>query len=138
LKALWLTYGYLLRGQRNPVDLEIIAKDVLRNQNIPLTQIDDPMEWIASFSGTNTRWEVIGLLFIAFAYALLSWPEKDLPLTFGEKCGDRNDLVAEMKNSIEACIELCRNSLNNLVCNLLYWNVLLETVLSGDSSKFIA
>jgi hypothetical protein len=138
LKELWLSYGNLLRGQRNAGDLEIIAKNILRNESIPLKQIDDPMEWIASFSGTNTRWEVIGLLLTAFAYAVLSWPEKDLLLTFGEKGGDRNALVAEMKNSIEACIELCRNSLNNLVCNLLYWNVLLETVLSGDHSKFIA
>jgi hypothetical protein len=138
LKALWESYGNLLRGQRNAADLEIIAKDFLRNESIPLKQIDDPMEWIASFSGTNTRWEVIGLLLITFAYAVLSWPEKDLSLTFGEKGRDRNALVAEMKNSIEACIELCRNSLNNLVCNLLYWNVLLETVLSGDHSKYIA
>jgi hypothetical protein len=138
LKALWLSYGHLLRGQRNAANLETIAKDVLRNQSIPLKQIDDPMEWIASFSGANTRWEVIGLIFTAFAYAILSWPEKDLSLTFGEKGGDRNALVAEMKSCIEACIELCRNSLNNLVCNFLYWNVLLETVLSGDSSKYIA
>ncbi|CZR70092.1 uncharacterized protein PAC_19993 [Phialocephala subalpina] len=134
LKALWLSYGHLLRGQRNKVDLEIVVKELLRNESIPLKQIDDPMEWIASFSGANTRWEVIGLLFSAFAYALLSWPEKHLPLTFGEKGGDRNALVAEMKSCIDACIELCRDSLNSLVCNLLYWNVLLETVLSGDSS----
>lgn len=137
LKALWLSYGNLLRGQRNKVDLEIVAKDFLRNESIPLKQIDDPMEWIASFSGANTRWEVIGLLFTAFAYAVLSWPESHVSLTFGEKGGDRNALVAEMKSCIDACIELSRDSLNNLVCDLLYWNVLLETVLSGDSSKFI-
>ena len=138
LNALWLTYGHLLRGQRNVADLEIIARDIFRNGSISFKQIDDPMEWIASFSGAKSRWEVIGLLFTAFAYALLSWPESHLLLTFGDKGRDINALVAEMKSCIEACIELCRNSLNDLVCNLLYWNLLLETVMSGDSSRSIA
>jgi Fungal Zn(2)-Cys(6) binuclear cluster domain len=135
LKALWLAYGHLLRGQRNAVELEVIARDVLRNGRVSLKQVDDPLEWIASFSGANTRWEVIGLLFVAFAYALLSLPENELSLILREKGRDRNALVAEMKSCIEACVELCRNSLNNLVCNLLYFNMLLETILSGDSSK---
>ena len=134
LKALWSTYGHLLWGPRTVADLEIIAREILRNGSVPLKQIEDPMEWIESFSGANTRWEVIGLLFVAFGYALLSLPESHLALILGRK-GDRNTLVAEMKICIETCIELCRNSLNNVVCNLLYWNVLLETVLSGDSSK---
>lgn len=137
LKALWSSYGNLLRSPRNKADLEIVAKDFLRNESIPLKQIDDPVGWIASFSGANTRWEVMGLLFIGFAYGLLSCPENQLSIASEEKPRDRNALVAEMKSCIETCIELSNGSLNSLVCNLLYWNVLLDTVLSGDSSKLI-
>jgi hypothetical protein len=85
LQALWLSYGNFLRGPRNKADFEIVAKELLRNESIPLKQIDDPMEWIASLSGANTRWEVIGLLFTTFAYALLSCPENHLSVIFGEK-----------------------------------------------------
>jgi hypothetical protein len=138
LKAFWLSYGHLLRGQRKKVELEGIVKELLRNGSLALKQIDDPMEWIASFSGGNTRWEVLGLLFMAFAYAILSCPENILYSTFGVKSEDRNGLVADMKSCVEICIDLCRESLNHLVCNLQYWITLLETVLSGDSSKLIS
>ena len=135
LKALWTSYGHLLRGERSRGNLEIMAREILRNGRIPLKSIDDPMEWIASFSGRNTRWEVIGLLFIAFDYTLLSCPNACVLL--GIRGEDVNTHIAEMKTCIEACIELCKDSLNSVVCNLLYWNVLLETVLNGDSSEFV-
>lgn len=138
LKAFWHSYGHLLQNQRNKGDLENIARELFHNGSISLKQIDDPMEWIASFSGTNTRWEVLGLLFVAFAYAILSGPEHILNAGFGVKNVDRDGLVGQMKKCVERCIELCRGSLNLLVCNLLYWNALLETVLSGDSSMLIS
>lgn len=137
LKAFWHSYGHLLQGQRNRGDLEIIARELFHNGSVSLKQIDDPMEWIESFSGINTRWEVLGLLFVAFAYAILSGPEHILNIGFGVKKVDRDGLVGQMKKCVERSIELCRGSLNLLVCNLLYWNALLETVLSGDSSKWM-
>jgi hypothetical protein len=89
------------------------------------------------FAGCNTRWETIGTLFIAFTYALLSFPEAEILACFGRKENERQALIAEMKGCVEACIELCRSSLNTLVCHVLYKNMLLETIIRGDASRFI-
>lgn len=99
--------------------------------------MDDPVEWISSFSGTNTRWETVGILFYAFACALLSLPEEEIHRVFREKGEEKNVMVAKIKGCIEGCVELCRGFLNPLVCNLLYKDMLLETVLRGDASKYV-
>jgi hypothetical protein len=57
-------------------------------------------------------------MFVAFAYAILSLPDKDIRAVFQERAKERSVLVAEMKGCIEACMELCRSLLNTLVCNL--------------------
>jgi hypothetical protein len=95
-----------------------VASVILRNGSVPLKGKDDATEWIQSFSGTNTRWETIGIMFVAFAYVILSLPDKDIRAVFQERAKERSVLVAEMKGCIEACIELCRSLLNTLVCNL--------------------
>ena len=40
-----------------------LVRRITNNTAAPFQQLDDPHEWIASFSGENMRWEVIGLLF---------------------------------------------------------------------------
>lgn len=138
LEALWSTFGKLLSDPRSSTDLHSLAKTIFRNASVPLKLEgpEDAIEWIATFSGPNTRWETLGMLFLAFSYALLSLPENEMSKLFGERAENKQELIAEMKDCVEACIELCRSSLNTLVCNLLYTNMLLETVLRGDASKF--
>lgn len=138
LAALWSTFGNQLR-KRTPSELQDLASVLFRNTSRPLKLegLDGPMQWTEAFAGSNTRWETVGVLFIVFAYALLSCPDEDVFACFGRKAEKRQTLIAEMKGGIEACIELCRGSLNTLVCHLLYKNVLLETVLRGDASKSI-
>ena len=138
LGALWSTFCKLLRNPRSSTDLHSLAKTIFQNASTPLKLEgpEDAIEWITTFSGPKTRWEALGILFLAFGYALLSLPEKDILKTFGERAEDRQELIAEMKRCVEDCIELCRSSLNTLVCNLRYKNMLLETVPRGDASKF--
>jgi hypothetical protein len=135
LKALWSTFGKILKMPRASADLAAV---LFQNgsQPLKLEGPDDATDWVASFSGLNTRWETIGMLFVSFCYSLLSFPEKEAFAIFGERARDTQALIAEMKGCVEACIELCRSSLNILVCNLLYENMLLETVTHGDASKF--
>jgi len=89
-----------------------------------------------AFSGSNTRLESIGILFCALIYSILSGPENNfsrlrLPLAYL----DKKKPVLGLKEAVEWCIELCRYSLNTLVCNLLYKNLLFEMSINGDSSK---
>ena len=137
LKAFWKTFGYKLGiPNTKPSNLEAVASAIFQNESSPLKGSDNPEEWMSLFSGSNTRWETLGILFVVFAYTLLSMPEEDISVVFGAKAKERSVLIAEMKGCVEACIELCRSFLNVLVCNLLYKNMLLETVLRGDASIF--
>jgi hypothetical protein len=138
LESMWSTYGECLQLPRRLEGLESMAKEIFRNGNVELKPLDDTAEWMASYSGSNTRWETVGIIFIAFGYGVLSLPEIQLaPIIKAGAKKDRMSFLTEIKECVEICVGLCRHSLNNIVCNLLYKNLLLETVLYGDSSKFI-
>jgi hypothetical protein len=100
---------------------------------------DDACGWVRSFSGRQTRWQSLGILYVAFAYGLLSLPAATIiPFDQGVPKRDRKELLQVFKECIEACIELSRLSLNPVVCFLLYKNLVLETVIKGDSSVYVA
>jgi Fungal Zn(2)-Cys(6) binuclear cluster domain len=137
-ESMWSTYGECLQLPRRLEGLESMAKEIFRNGNVELKPLDDTAEWMASYSGSNTRWETVGIIFIAFGYGVLSLPEIQLaPIIKAGAKKDRKSFLTEIKECVEICVGLCRHSLNNIVCNLLYKNLLFETVLYGDSSKFI-
>ena len=137
LQAFWDTFGARMEEPRKLGDIQEIATELTFNGRKPLERPDDSHAWLAAFTGTKTRWEILGTLFVGFAYACLSLPEKELKVLTGGADVDRLKVVAEMKESIETCIELCRYSLNNIVCSLLYRHVLLESVISGDTGEYI-
>jgi hypothetical protein len=81
----------------------------------------------------------LGILYVAFAYGLLSLPAATIiPFDQGVPKRDRKELLQVFKECIEACIELSRLSLNPVVCFLLHKNLVLETVIKGDSSVYVA
>jgi len=133
LEMFWLTFGNSFKEPRRRENVQHVAHILSLNSRQQLDHPDDYAEFLESFSGLNTRWEMIGIFFIAFAYAAFSVPEKDLSQFYNGF--DRSQVVAEMKGCVEVCIELSEHSLNNLVCNLLFKNLLLESVLKGDSGK---
>ena len=136
-ESLWSTYGKALQLPRTQEGLDSMAKQIFRNGNVELKLSDDTVEWMESYSGSNTRWETLGILFIAFGYGVLSLPEIQLsPIIKAATKKDRKAYLTEIKECVEVCVSLCRHSLNNIVCNLLYKNLLFETILYGDSSKF--
>jgi hypothetical protein len=79
----------------------------------------------------------MGILLTAIAHGVLAVPDREywfpgLSKVYPEK----KRVVLAIKEAIEGCLELCKHSLNTLVCNLVYKNFLLEKVLHGNSSKW--
>ena len=132
-------YGSVLEESSIPGVLEKAAGDIMRNGQASLSIPDDADGWARSFSGQQTRWESLGIMYVAFAYGLLSLPEATiLPFDKGVPKRDRRELLLVFKECIEACIELSRLSLNPIVCFLLKMNLVLESVIKGDSSECVS
>jgi hypothetical protein len=136
LDSLFATYQHFLSEPRKEYELERLSEEICRSLVVKLVLPDDAAGWMAAFSGLNTRWESIGILLTGIAYGVLAVPDREYPfLGISKGFPEKKKAVLAIKEGIEGCLELCRHSLNTLVCHLLYKNLLLETVLHGDSSK---
>jgi hypothetical protein len=125
-----------LRESRKDSELEKLSEAITRSSAAIFIPPEDAIGWMQAFSGLNTRWESIGILLHALAYGLLGMPDRDYGLLeISSIYSDKKKVVVLLKEAIESCLELCKHSLNTLVCSLLYKNLLFETVLHGDSSK---
>jgi hypothetical protein len=130
------TFGASLKLPHIDYKLEDISRQIIETGQAYCPDPDDATEWVASMSGSHIRWEIIGLFYIAFAYAIIALSASEYAL-IDERLARKDPkicCVREMKISIEKCMELSRHSLQPMFCNLLYKNLLLETVLEGDSS----
>jgi hypothetical protein len=136
LITLRTSYPNIWEGAPEAKDLLNTAREITKNTHIRLSAPDAADEWKAMFSDI-IRWEIVGIIFCAFAYGVLSLGEKDV--LFSGENGlkmDRKKYVLVMKGCIESCISICQkgpSSVSTLLCNLLYKNLLLETVIHGDS-----
>jgi Fungal Zn(2)-Cys(6) binuclear cluster domain len=136
LDYLFYAFEPTLEEPRQYYQLEKLSEAITRSSAPIFIPPEDGMGWMRAFTGPNTRWESIGILFSALAYGLLAIPDRDFgPLGVSLGYSDKKKGVLAMKEAVEWCLELCKHSLNTLVCNLLYKNFLLETVLHGDGSK---
>lgn len=132
VNTMYIAFAPAFEYPWNEEALENTSKCLFQNARKDLSDPEDPNDWV---SKDQIRWDFIGLLFIAFAYALLSSHHKKDALV-DEAIGhrDRKIMIRETKKCIEGCIDLTRNSLCLRLVNLLYKNLLLETVLEGDAS----
>jgi len=136
LDSLFATYQPYLREPRKDSELEKLSEAITRSSAVLFIPPEDAIGWMGSFAGPNTRWESIGILLNALATGLLSLPDREFGfLGVSLVYSDKKKGVLALKESIEWCLELCKHTLNTLMCSLLYKNLLLETVLYGDSSK---
>jgi hypothetical protein len=135
LGSIFTTFGASLKLPHIDYKLEDISRQIIETGQAYCPDPDDATEWVASMSGSHIRWEIIGLVYIAFAYAIIALSASEYAL-IDERLArkDPKICVREMEISIEKCMELSRHSLQPMFCNLLYKNLLLETVLEGDSS----
>lgn len=133
LASTFAAFGHSFSYPWNEHELEKTAKCIIQNGHRSLTEPDDPNDWA---SQDQIRWDLIGMFFVSFAYALLSSNHKKHALV-DEEIGhrDRKVVVREIKKCIEICMDLSRKSLCPRFVNLIYKYLLLETVLEGDSSE---
>ena len=139
--SIWGTLGNYLKEPRRVSDLEQASEMLCKNAETALPEFEDYDSWLASFCGENLRWEVVGMVFGAMTSATLALPERDA--FFCTQRGQRTNrkyFAMEMKDCVQTCITLSNymDLINMQMVSLLTKNLILQTVLSGDTSKLLA
>jgi hypothetical protein len=139
--SIWETFGKEMREPRRKEDLEMISMELNKNTKRPMQDDFQTYEsWLKSFSGPNLRWEILGSIFAVLTSAIICLPEKDG--FFSTQNNPRNEkqrFAMEMKDCIQACITLSSymDFINMQMVALLAKNLIISTVLSGDTSESI-
>ncbi|CZR65944.1 uncharacterized protein PAC_15844 [Phialocephala subalpina] len=136
MASIFTTFGPSLKKPYLDSELEKVSRHILSATQTPVEEPDDPAEWLESMSGKNIRWDFVGLLFIMFACGMLGLPDSEYAQMIDKNTStnDRKNYMKGMRTAVERCSELARDSMSPMFCNLLYKNLLFETVLQGDSS----
>ncbi|OJJ78068.1 hypothetical protein ASPBRDRAFT_112726 [Aspergillus brasiliensis CBS 101740] len=136
---MWETFRSALRRRSEEDKLEI-ATILTQNSKIPLRNEQDPQAWLASFTGTQMRWETLGILYTYWAFGAISSSSESQAVArycqaHPSVTGVRQ-LMAHFKNYASLCIDICKQlgSVNVLFVYLLYKHNILEGILSGDKS----
>jgi hypothetical protein len=136
--SVWATYGKHLKEPRRTEDLEYVSSIMCKNAETPLPEYDEYDHWLASFCGHNLRWESLGSVFGALTSATLALPERDAFFcTQRGQRSNRKQFAVEMKDCVQACVTLSNymDLINMQMVSLLAKNLILQTVISGDTSK---
>jgi hypothetical protein len=139
--SMWTIHAKQLEEPRRQQDLETFSRVLCtRSETSVCYESETYKSWLRVFSGENLRWESIGSIFAAIISAILSLPERDAFFcTQNGQRANRKNFAVEMKDCLQACITLASymDNLNVLMVGLLAKNLILSTVLSGDTSEFI-
>ncbi|TVY34147.1 hypothetical protein LSUB1_G006396 [Lachnellula subtilissima] len=140
-KSVWQTYDPFL-AEPTPKNMQHVSATLCENSRKILEEPTGSenlySRWLDSFCGSNMRWETVGLVFCALTQATLSLQERDA--FFCTQTGNRKDrktFAVEMKDCVQACITLSNwmDLINLPMVSLLSRNLVLQTVISGDTSK---
>lgn len=118
--------------------MESWAQQIIRNTKSELHDKEDPVEWFETFSGSNLRWEALGILFTYWSFGALASAEGDSIFSSAfQRPKSRAQAMIEMKECAASCIALSSHvdHGNPLVVYLMYKHSLLETMVSGDASE---
>ncbi len=137
--SLWNTFGSYLDSDRSPESLFQLAMKLYDNSFKPLHEdYTDPKEWLASFSGYNMRWEAIGILFTQWSFGAIAY-HQGRPESSSHLSSDYAGYVLKYKNCAWDLVDMTRNtaSANTLLLYLMYRQEGLESIITGDDSKFM-
>ncbi|KAH8592975.1 hypothetical protein B0O99DRAFT_689190 [Bisporella sp. PMI_857] len=136
--SLQKTFGRQLKEPRSTKDLEYISSILCKNGAVAAPdELNSYDAYVEAFSGMNLRWETIGMIFACLTAALLSIPERDgFYCTQVESRRNRKHFAMEMKDCVQACITLSNymDLINMQMVALLFSNLMLQTLLGGDTS----
>jgi hypothetical protein len=113
---------------------------IFRNSSKPLRRWKSMTleDYTSTFTGENTRWEAIALLFASAGLSLLIYHESDPVLEeLGGSAKARERLLTQVSEATSTCIAFCDHaaSSNEILAFAQYTDVLLRTQRYGDSSK---
>jgi hypothetical protein len=137
-RSFWTTFGKQLKEPRRQDDLEEISAILCKNNETALPEYEDYAPWLNSFTGMNVRWEALGSIFGVLTSAILSLQERDAFFCCQRGIrSNRKQFAMEMKECVQACITLSnfQDLINMQMVSLLTKNLILQTVISGDTSK---
>ena len=135
---------FTLYDTLNSISLQDLAHLLIGNGQTPLNEnIDDLNEWIASFTGSNLRWESLGIVFCYWAFGSFNYSgPKDIHDNLNGLWQDglqRRSRVAKFKEGAAACLKLADplRNVNMLMVYLQFRHCVLESTISGDVSMYL-
>lgn len=142
LDSMWETFGSHLDGERDEQKLREMSRLLIENSGTPLSEggphdgVSGGEAWLSEFTGTNLRWEALGVLFTYWSFGTISLTENDATVEC-KKCfrSDRRRLWRQYKEGALRCIEITKECPASPLCvYLMYKHVILETMRTGDAS----
>ena len=127
----WETFGPYLRDRTNITKLrEFGGMICINTRRIIKEDQDDPQAWLESFSGSNLRWEAVGMIFLCAALGELS----------ASTSADPRRVVGRYTEYCSSCITLANmgGSSGSLMLSLLYQRSMLHAYLHGDTSELFS
>lgn len=140
VSSLWSTFGQALRQPRKSKDLRDIARLLSKNTASVFRDTDDGNIWLASLSGRNLRWEMLGIIFCTLGNVLLAIPDDD-PF-WSSQSGrrmHRKEFAMEMNSCADDCVKLSNqmDNINILMIILLFKKLIFESQCTGDTSLML-
>ncbi|KAI1367715.1 hypothetical protein F5Y08DRAFT_51237 [Xylaria arbuscula] len=134
LGSFYESFGQYFGPQRSEKSLEELAIVLCRNTALPFSDDDDvqPNQWIAQFSGSNTRWEALGLIFGFWDFSVNS-----ITIVKNPNHDEYGRPSQVTKQCVDFCLELCNefSTANSMLLFLTHKRLVMETVLHGDMSR---
>jgi len=123
------------------------ALQIFQNSSRPMPRAKKMTvdEYIATFTGRNTRWETIALILATAGCGLFSVTEQDPVFTEFRMNGDtqsnvelKETLVLEISDATTNCLMFCDHvsSSNEILAYAQHADVIMKTQQYGDSSEF--
>ncbi|KAF5492521.1 Pyrrolocin cluster transcription factor fsdR [Colletotrichum siamense] len=140
LDSLYATYGSYLGTVRDDAQLSELTRILCANTAKPFSENEaDPEKWVAQFTGTNVRWETLGILYIYWELSSrnnhLVRPETKPPPPGGRVAAFRQRDV--YRKCINDCQALARRAteVGNTLLLYVYWKrTIVASIVSGDTS----
>ncbi|KAI0973756.1 hypothetical protein F4678DRAFT_486918 [Xylaria arbuscula] len=127
-------FGHYFGPRRSEKSLEELAVILCKNTALPFSDDDDipPSQWISQFSGTNTRWEALGLIFGFWDFSVNS-----ITIVKNPNHDEYGRPSQTTKKCVDSCVELCNefSPANSMLLFLTLKRLVMETVLHGDMSR---
>ena len=137
--SIWSTYSKNLDSPRDQTFLRAMSQEMCRNAMSPMPTSSSTEDWMASSSGRELRWEVLGNCFALFGIAAMTLSDWDPIFTHhhGTPVNNKKKYCGKLRECAEACLAFCNDidALNEWVIALMNNAYVLQSLYEGDSSQ---